>query len=238
LIVSVDLALRPVLTALALALAVFSSGCADTRGGNLPYDRDLGLPDAPKIQYLDSNYKIAPMDKLTIKVFKSDDLSGDYAVDLAGHISLPLVGEVGAADLTTAQLDEKLTNLLGQKYFQNPDVSVAIKDSTAHVVTLDGAVRQPGQYPVAGPITLMQAVAVARGTSDDANARRVAVFRTIGGQRQAAAFDLTDIRRGLIKDPQVYAGDIIIVDGSRIKEIQKQMLQTVPLIGLFRPVIF
>jgi polysaccharide export outer membrane protein len=144
---------------------------------------------------------------------------------------------VNAANLTTAELDAKLTELLGQKYFQNPDVSVAIKDSSAHVVTLDGAVQQPGRYPVAGPITLMQAVATARGTTPDANSRRVAIFRTIDGQRQAAAFDLTDIRRGQAKDPQVYAGDIIIVDGSRIKEIQRQLLQTVPLLGYFRPVL-
>jgi polysaccharide export outer membrane protein len=237
-IVFADLAPRPVVAALAIILAMLAAGCADTRGGKLPYGIELGTPDAPKIQYLDANYKIAPMDKLTIKVFKADELSGDYAVDLAGHISLPLVGEVEAANLTTAELDSKLSSLLGQKYFEHPDVSVAIKDSTAHVVTLDGAVRQPGQYPIAGPMSLMQAVAIARGTADDANARRVAVFRTIGGQRQAAAFDLTSIRRGEAKDPAVYAGDIVIVDGSKIKEIQKQMLTTVPLIGLFRPVIY
>ncbi len=95
---------------------------------------------------------------------------------------------------------------LGQKYFEHPDVSVAIKQSTAHVVTVDGAVNQAGQYPVGGPMTLIQAVALARGTTEDANPRRVAVFRTIGGQRQAAAFDLTAIRRGEASDPQIYRG--------------------------------
>jgi polysaccharide export outer membrane protein len=158
-------------------------------------------------------------------------------VDLAGHISLPLVGELEAANLSTAELDAKLTDLLGQKYFEHPDVSVAIKESTAHVVTVDGAVKQSGQFSVNGPMTLMQAVAIARGTSEDANPRRVAVFRTIGGQRQAAAFDLTAIRRGEAPDPRVYPGDIVVVDGSRIKEVQRQILQTVPLLGLFGPVL-
>jgi polysaccharide export outer membrane protein len=156
-------------------------------------------------------------------------------VDLAGHISLPLVGEVQAVNLTTAELDDKLTTLLGQKYFEHPDVSVSIKESTAHVVTVDGAVGQAGQYRVAGPMTLIQAVALARGTTQDANPRRVAVFRTIGGQRQAAAFDLTAIRRGQAQDPEIYAGDIVVVDGSRIKEIQRQIFQSVPLLGYFRP---
>jgi polysaccharide export outer membrane protein len=211
------------------------SGCADTRGGSIPYDRALPPPDVTPVRTLAENYKIAPLDKLTIKVFKADDLSGDYDVDLAGHISMPLVGEVEAANLTTAELDQKLTQLLGAKYFEHPDVSVAIKESTAHVVTIDGAVAQAGQYPVAGPMTLIQAVALARGTTEDANARRVAVFRTVGGQRQAAAFDLTAIRRGEAQDPQIYPGDIVVVDGSKIKEAEKQILQSVPLFAIFRP---
>lgn len=229
-----DLAQRLGLAVAAVA-AVLTAACADTRGGSIPYDRPLAAPDAPKIQTLSQNYKIAPLDKLTIKVFRAEDLSGDYDVDLAGHISMPLVGEVDAVNLTTAELDEKLTDLLGKKYFEHPDVSVAIKESTAHVVTVDGAVAQAGQYPVSGPMTLIQAVALARGTTDDANPRRVAVFRTIDGQRQAAAFDLTAIRRGEADDPQIYPGDVVVVDGSRIKEVQKQLLQTFPLLTIFRP---
>lgn len=175
------------------------------------------------------------MDKLSIKVFKGDELSGDFDVDLAGHISLPLIGEVEAANLTTAELDEKLTTLLGGKYFQNPDVSVAIKQSTAHVVTVDGAVQQPGQFPVAGPMSLIQAVSLAHGTREDANQRRVAVFRTIGGRRQAAAFDLTSIRHGESPDPALYPGDIVVVDGSKIKAAQKQIFSVLPFITAFRP---
>ncbi|WP_155265258.1 polysaccharide biosynthesis/export family protein [Sphingomonas segetis] len=223
--------------ALLAAAALSLSGCADTRGGSIPYGRVLAAPDEAAVRPLAGNYKIAPLDKLTIKVFKAEELSGDYDVDLAGHISLPLVGEVEAANLTTAELDDRLTEALGQKYFEHPDVSVAIKESTAHVVTVDGAVKQAGQYAVNGPMTLIQAVASARGTSEDANPRRVAVFRTIGGQRQAAAFDLTAIRRGESPDPQIYPGDIVVVDGSRIKEVQKQILQSVPLLGLFGPVL-
>jgi polysaccharide biosynthesis/export protein len=215
--------------------AVLLSGCADTRGGSIPYDRPLAAPDEVKFQTLESNYRIAPMDKLAIKVFKMDDLSGDYDVDLAGNISLPLIGEIRAVNLTTAQLDDQLTQKLGAKYLEHPDVSVAIKASTAHVVTIDGAVREGGSFPVGGPISLIQAVAMAKGTTEDANARRVAVFRTIGGQRQAAAFDLTSIRRGQAPDPQIYPGDIVVVDGSSLKAAQKQILQSIPLLAIFGP---
>ena len=102
-------------------------------------------------------------------------------------------------------------------------------------MTVDGAVKQAGSFPVAGTTSLMQAVALAGGTSEDANAHRVAVFRTIGGQRQVAAFDLMAVRRGQAEDPQIYPGDIVVVDGSSIKALQKQIFSTVPLLSIFRP---
>lgn len=215
---------------------LFAAACADTRGGSIPYDRQLAAPDEVTFQTLASDYKIAPMDKLSIKVFKMEDLSGDYDVDLAGNISLPLIGQLKAANLTTEQLDGQLTSKLGEKYLEHPDVSVAIKSSTAHVVTVDGAVREGGSFPLGGPTSLIRAIAMAKGTTEDANARRVAVFRTVGGQRQAAAFDLTSIRRGEAPDPQIYPGDIIVVDGSRVKAVQKQLMQSIPLLAIFGPI--
>jgi len=219
-----------------VSVVLLLAGCSDSPGGPIPYNvPSFGTPDAPQPVPLEAGYKIAPMDTLTVKVFKMPDLSGEYEVDLAGHISMPLIGEVTAYDLTTAQLDESLTRKLGEKYLENPDVSVGIKSSTRRNVTVDGAVNKAGSYPVFGPTTLMQAVAAAGGASEDANVRRVAVFRTIGGQRQAAAFDLQAIRRGEAKDPAVYAGDIIIIDGSSIKAAQKQFFQSFPLLSIFRP---
>ena len=224
--------LKLVFLGFCLALA---AGCTDSRGGPIAYDKTLSAPDAPTLATLESDYKIAPMDKLAVKVFKAEDLSGDYEVDLAGHISLPLIGEVEAANMTTAQLDQRLTEKLGEKYLQNPDVSVAIKASSGRVVTVDGAVREPGSYPVLRPITLLQAMALAKGATEDANIRRVAVFRTISGIRQAAAFDLQAVRRGEAPDPAIYPGDIVVVDGSKIKALQKQILQNLSIFSVFRP---
>jgi len=85
-------------------------------------------------------------------------------------------------------------------------------------------------------MTLMQAVALAGGADPEtANMHRVAVFRTINGQRQAAAFDLVSIQHGEAQDPPVYSGDIVIVDGSGIKAAQKKFFQAFPLLTIFRP---
>jgi polysaccharide export outer membrane protein len=162
-------------------------------------------------------------------------LSGEYEVDLAGNIAMPLIGNVRAVDLTTVQLDEKISQLLGAKYLQSPDVSVGVAASSSRVVTVDGSVRQPGVFPVNGNVTLMQIIARASGTDENANPRRVAVFRQIQGQRMAAAYDLTDIRRGKAEDPRIYSGDIVVVDGSNVKAIQREVLQALPILGFFRP---
>ncbi len=212
------------------------TGCADKRGGPIPYDvKTFGAPDAPTVVPLEQGYRIAPLDTLSIKVFKLPDLSGDYEVDLTGQLAMPLIGSVSAVDLTTAELDQRITAKLGEKYLQNPDISVGVKSSTRRNVTVDGAVTKVGTFGVNGPTTLLQAVAQAGGPTQDANPRRVAIFRTIGGQRQSAAFDLTAIRRGEAPDPAVFAGDIIIVDGSSIKAMQKRVMDSIGILQVFRP---
>ena len=218
-----------------VATAAMVAACADTRGGPIPYSESLAVPDAPTVVPLEAGYRIAPLDTISVKVFKMPDLSGDYEVDLTGQISMPLIGEVPAVELTTAELDKRLTEKLGERYLENPDVSVGVKASTRRSVTVDVAVNKAGSYPVSGPVTLIQAIANAGGTSEEANARRIAVFRTIGGKRQAAAFDLVSIRRGQAEDPAIYPGDIVVVDGSSIKATQKQLLNSLPILSIFRP---
>jgi polysaccharide biosynthesis/export protein len=225
-------------TALLLAAAggpLALASCSEGRGGPIPYDVSLAAPDAPTVVPLESSYRIAPMDTVSVKVFKMPDLSGDYEVDLTGRIAMPLIGSVEAAELTTAQLDERLTKAFGTKYLENPDIAVGVKASSRRSVTVDGSVKDSGAFPVTGPMTLIQAIALAGGMAEDANASRVAVFRTIEGKRQAAAFDLTAIRRGQAEDPEIYPGDIVVVDGSSVKSVQRSILNSLPILSIFRP---
>jgi polysaccharide export outer membrane protein len=220
--------------ALLAPFVIAAGGCAESRGGTIPY-ASLGTPDAPSLAPLEATYRIAPLDTLSVKVFKMADLSGDYDVDLMGQISMPLIGAVQAADKTPEELRALLAQRLGAKYLEHPDVSISLKASTRRSVTLDGAINHPGSFPVLGPTTLMQAIAAAGGASPDANPRRTVIFRQIGGKRQAASFDLTAIRHGVEPDPPVYAGDIIIMDGSAIKALQKQVLGSLPFFSIFKP---
>jgi len=220
----------------AMAASALLAGCAGTRGGPIPYNvQNFAAPDAPSTAALEDDYKIAPLDTLHINVFQVNELSGDYDVDLTGTVTLPLVGSVRAVDLTTKQLDERITQLLAAKYLQHPDVSVAVKASSTRNITVEGSVHSAGMFPVTGRLTLLQVIALAHGTDENANPHRVAIFRTIQGQHMAAAFDLTNIQRGQSEDPLIYAGDIIVVDGSKVKGTWATILQTIPLLAIFHP---
>ena len=224
------------LATLCLVFVLMMGGCADKRGGTIPYGvAKFGAPDPVAAVAAENAYRTGPGDTVTEVVMRVPDLSGDAVVDPTGDIMMPLIGKVPAMGKTTDELASEITGRLSAKYLQNPEVRVALKSSSSQRITVDGSVGAPGIYPIAGSTTLVQAIALAKGTTVDANARKVAVFRTIAGQRQAAAFDLTDIRRGKAEDPEIFGNDIIVVDGSNSKATLQNVLQTLPLLAIFRP---
>lgn len=222
--------------ALAGVLLALLAGCTGSRSDYVSYERpDFGEPDAPSMTRLAQDYRIAPLDKLSINVFQVDQLSGEYQVDLTGNIAMPLVGNVEAVDKTPEELQEHLAAVLSETYLRNPDVTVGVTEATGSSITVEGSVRRPGVYPTFGNLTLLQAMALGGGPDEFANPRTVVIFRQIDGERMAAGFDLTTIRRGEDPDPEVYRGDIIVVDGSNTRRAWRDVLQSIPVFSIFRP---
>jgi polysaccharide export outer membrane protein len=175
-------------------------------------------PDAYNQQQTGGDYRIGPLDKLNIDVSQVKELSKDVQVDASGKILLPLIGQIQAAGRTPAQLSDDIAAALKTKYMKDPQVVVAVKEAQGEKITVDGAVAQPGMYELAGPTTLMQAVSMAKGADPHfANVHRVAIFRTINGERRSAIYDLAQIRTGQAEDPAVYGSDIVVVDTSGSK---------------------
>jgi polysaccharide biosynthesis/export protein len=225
-----------IVAAAMLALAGLALGGCSKRGGPIPYDvQNFGPPDVPGASDLVQAYRIGPADVLGVTVFRVPNLSGDLEVDATGKVTMPLVGAVSVQGKTNTEVAAILAQELGAKYLQSPEVQVVVKSSPRQKITVDGAVSKAGIFAINGQTTLQQAIALAEGPDDDANLRRVVVFRTIRGQRMAAAFDLQDIRRGLNPDPVIYGNDIVIVDGSKWRSTFRDVISTIPLISVFRP---
>ncbi len=221
------------LAALSLAACAGSSEIGANPIGN-PNVKivDTGtLPPPERTDLFEQNrpYLIGPFDKLTIDVFGIEELSKkEVQTDASGRVSFPLVGIIEAAGKTPGEVEDELESRLRARFVRDPQVTVNLKETVSQVITVDGEVKEPGLYPVVGRMTLMRAVATAKGAGEFAKLSNVVVFRTVGGQRMAALYNLKAIRRGNYEDPEVFANDVVVVSDSQSRRIFKDALQILP----------
>jgi polysaccharide biosynthesis/export protein len=217
-----------------VALTLSACGSTPPLGGNPGLSvLDSGVlppPTRADMVSADRPYLIGPFDKLTIDVFGVPDLSKEVQADASGRISLPLAGVVEAAGKTPEELGRSLEALLRGKFVRDPQVTVNLKETVSQVVTVDGEVKEPGLYPVVGRMTLMKAVATAKGTGEFASLNNVVIFRTVGGKRLAALYNLKSIRRGVYDDPEIFANDVVVVGDSAARRIFRDVLALAPAI--------
>jgi polysaccharide export outer membrane protein len=172
-----------------------------------------------------NHYVIGTQDILELSVFQVPELT--RTVEL---------GRIHAEGLTADQLGETLRQKLDGRYLKDPLITVVVKTAAKNRVTVDGAVIKPGVYPLAGPTSLQQAIALANGPdSRTANIHRVGVFRMIDGQRKGQMYDLSKIRHGQAPDPEVRPDDIVVVDHSGTKTFFTNFGSTLSLLALLRP---
>ncbi len=196
-----------------------------------------GLP-APTVADISAQastftYRLGAGDVLDITVFGVPDLNRTVRVNTDGQISLPLVGTIAAAGHTVPELQDTLARKLKDGFLQNPQVSVFVKEFVSQQVTLNDSVVKPGIYPLTGKTSLLQALALAGGFAELANHESVVVFRTVEGKRMGAQFDIDKIADGQSADPQVYAGDIVVVGQSGSKNALENFIKAAPALGFF-----
>ncbi len=180
------------------------------------------------------DYKIAPLDVVEITVFGVAELNRTAQVSSSGMISLPLIKSVRAGGRTQAQLERDIAAKLESGFLQSPQVSVFIKEYNSQRITVDGAVNKPGIFPTTGKVSLLQSIALAEGLNAVADPSGILLFRTVNNKRMAARFDLKQIRSGKVDDPQLQAGDIVMVDDSATRTTLRDIKEVLPLSGLFQ----
>src|SRR2546421_2806351 len=141
------------------------------------------VPDAPAPGLavdFEAPYTLDSGDRLRVVVFGQDGLSNSYAVDVAGKISMPLIGAVRARGMTTAQLSDSISTRLRQGYIREPHVAVEVEAYRPFFIL--GEVTTPGQFPYVPDMTVETAVAVAGGFTPRAQRTRVELHRQMDGQ--------------------------------------------------------
>ncbi|HWT17203.1 MAG TPA: polysaccharide biosynthesis/export family protein [Patescibacteria group bacterium] len=221
---------------LILIVLALLSGCASNTGGlksgtakAVTSTSSLPVPDTTSDSgaYLGvSDYRVGPLDLLEVSVFQVPDLNRTVRINTSGQISLPLIGAIRAGGRTVSELEVKIAARLEAQYLQSPQVTVFVKEFSSQRLTVEGAVKQPGIYPITGKTSLLQAIALAKGFEDLADQRSVIVFRMIEGKKMAALFDIRQIRAGELEDPQLYGDDIVVVETSGVRSAYRSLVDS------------
>lgn len=198
---------------------------------------ELPAPDPSTAVKARNSFVIGPFDTIQVAVLNAPELEREGMVDSSGNFSMPLIGSVQAGGRTPEELERAIADALRGKYVRDPQVTVSLTKVQSRTVTVDGAVRRSGVYPINDKTTLQQAVALAEGGSEFADFSEVVVFRTIDDRRMAALFDLEAIRAGQMQDPQIYGDDIVVVATNEGRRRFRDIVQSVPMLGVFTPVV-
>jgi polysaccharide export outer membrane protein len=190
------------------------------------YKPEFQIPvDKPNINQPQTNgssaarYTLGPNDQLKITVLDEEGLSGLFRVTADGSITMPLVGAVPAAGFTLADFQEKLRAMLAAGYLRNPQVRVEIEQFKSQSVFVIGEVRQPGEIPMTGTMTLLKALALAGSPTASASSEVLVAHprkpTAAGMMPQEGDADIVHIN---LKDLQLgRAGqDVVLLDGDII----------------------
>ena len=221
-----------------LLLAVVISGCGRreplvSNGQLTVVQNSSALPEPTRADLTASDRPslIGPLDTIQVDVFNIPELSREMQVDASGRIAMPLAGTVEARGRTAGELAREIEAALRRRFVRNPEVTVNIRNSVSQVVTVDGQVVEPGLYPVTNQMTLLRAIASAKGMSEYARLDEVVILRTVGNQKMAGLYNIAAIRRGAYNDPPIYANDVIVVGDSPQRRLFRDFVSLSPLLA-------
>lgn len=158
------------------------------------------------------NYLIQPGDVLQISVWHEPDLQLELMVRPDGGVSGPLLGEVQASGKPVAELRTEVTEKF-RRFIPDAEVTVAVKQATGNKVYVIGKVNRPGEFVLNRQVDVMQALAIAGGTTPFAEVNDILVLRRIEGQQSAIPFRYSQVESGrhLEQNIELQSGDVVVV---------------------------
>jgi len=191
---------------LALLPAVGTAQNSQTPNGN-------GTRTTGSTTAVTADYRLAPGDKLRVEVYKDTQLSQSLQVRPDGKVTLPLIGDIVASDLTPLQLRDRIASSL-KEYVTNPVVTVIVVEASPVMVFVMGEVNQPGSIPMRGQMTVLQALAMAGGFREFANTKDIRILRRTSVNSKAVEtirFNYNDAVKGNVAPLFLNPGDMVVV---------------------------
>jgi polysaccharide export outer membrane protein len=165
------------------------------------------LPDA-------ASYRLNSQDALRVFVWGEEDLQREVSVQPDGSISFPLVGQVAAAGRTVDEVQAEIAARL-DRFIPGAVVTVELLQASGAKIYVMGEVAQPGEYPLSGPLSIVQAISRAGGFTSYATTGNIRVLRRENGEQTTLTIDYDRIASGQDQASNIdlKAGDTIIVPG-------------------------
>lgn len=184
-----------------------------------------------------TSYQMRPSDQISVNVFREPDFSlENVRIGVGGNVSLPLLGTIPAAGMTAAQFESDVARRLEAAGLRSPMVSVNVNEYASHLVTVEGAVGEPGVYAFQPGARLSAAVAMGGGLTRTAQSEQVAVFRESPDGIMVAKFDYAQISQGTMLDPVLEPNDRVVIGTSGMSVFWQDLLTALPAFGVFASV--
>lgn len=176
------------ITWLGLAIMAFTLvACSNAKKVTMPPISDRGVLD---------EYRIGVGDALQINVWRNQELSTSVPVRPDGKISLPLVGDIMAANLTTTQLSNNIIAGL-ESYVRSPQVTVIVTNPSSsdfqRRVRITGAVQSPQSIAYREGMTVLDLFLIAGGANEFASANKAKLYRKVNGETKTYPIRLKDL---------------------------------------------
>jgi protein involved in polysaccharide export with SLBB domain len=150
-------------------------------------------------------------DVFSVKVYGEKDLSGEHQISPEGTVDIPLIGRVEVEGQTPSEIGRKLEERFLDGYLKTPYVSVYVKQYNSKKIFVLGMVRKPGTFPLTAGMNVVEAVTMAGGFTETANANFVVVTRKQDGEEVRIPVPVEEISKGLAANLDLKAGDIVFV---------------------------
>jgi polysaccharide export outer membrane protein len=159
-----------------------------------------------------NDFVIGPEDVLGVLFWREADISGDVTVRPDGIITVPLLGEIKAAGMRPDALREHIQES-ASKYLTDANVAVVVRQINSRKVFITGMVSTPGAYPLTGPRTVMQLIALAGGLVEYAESENITIMRQGNQKTQSFKFNYKDVAKGkkLEQNIALLPGDTVVV---------------------------
>jgi polysaccharide export outer membrane protein len=158
-----------------LGIVVIAIGPMTCAYAQQPNGAAASLP-VVQVAYGDSEFRLGPDDVIEVSVYQDKELSATVPVRPDGKISIPLIGEMPASGKTATELQKEIS-LRYAKFIAEPSVTVVVKEVNSPKVSVLGEVKNPGMYKIKDRATVLDAIAMAGGTTDYAKKDKVTLIR-------------------------------------------------------------